>query len=505
MNYKYFSLVLILSFTLSVFSQEEANIWYFGENAGLDFNPGAPVALLEGQLVTEEGCATISDNMGNLLFYTDGITVWNRNHQIMLNGTGLNGDISSSNSAIIIPKPQVSNIYYIFTVDANAGSNGLQYSEVDISLDSGLGAITSNKNILLMTPVTEKITSVIKSGSQGYWVVAHGFNNNDFLSYSVTSIGVNSTPVISSTGSDILADVYSEGCMKISPNGQKLAMANVGLNAQLFDFNTSSGMVSNPITLSNGWEYGAYGIEFSPNSSVLYISSPIPDYGIYQYNLDAGSNTDIINSEIEISNNLVGFGQLQLATDGKIYIAKYNSTFLDVISEPNAVGVSCNYTQNAIPLNSRKSFLGLPPFIQSFFSISNIQFVNTCLGDATEFLLNDIVDSVVWDFGDPNSGINNYSTDLEPIHIFTSPGTYEVSVTATLGSDVATDYVIVIIYEQPTAAQPQDILICDDNNNGFYDFDLTTQDLDVLNGQSTSVFNVTYYASMMDLYNVSKK
>jgi len=68
-----------------MYSQKEANIWYFGENAGLDFNSGVPVALLDGQLNTREGCATISDKNGNLLFYTDGITVWNRSHKIMQN------------------------------------------------------------------------------------------------------------------------------------------------------------------------------------------------------------------------------------------------------------------------------------------------------------------------------------------------------------------------------------------------------------------------------------
>jgi hypothetical protein len=75
------------------FSQGEANIWYFGQNAGLDFNGGSPVALTNGQLATDEGCATISDTNGQLLFYTDGITVYNKNHSIMANGTGLTGHL----------------------------------------------------------------------------------------------------------------------------------------------------------------------------------------------------------------------------------------------------------------------------------------------------------------------------------------------------------------------------------------------------------------------------
>ncbi len=108
----------------------------------------------DGQLSTNEGCSSISDRFGNLLFYSDGTTVWNRNHIVMQNGNGLFGDSSSTQSAIIVPKPDDQNIYYIFTVDnALDGNNfGLNYSIIDISLDGGFGAVTE-KNINLITTV----------------------------------------------------------------------------------------------------------------------------------------------------------------------------------------------------------------------------------------------------------------------------------------------------------------------------------------------------------------
>lgn len=85
-------LVLVtLLLSCITFAQGEANIWYFGSQAGLDFSNGSPVALTDGQLNTDEGCATLSNAAGQLLFYTDGVTVYNKNHQIMLNGTGLMG------------------------------------------------------------------------------------------------------------------------------------------------------------------------------------------------------------------------------------------------------------------------------------------------------------------------------------------------------------------------------------------------------------------------------
>ena len=96
-------------------SQNQANIWYFGYNAGVDFNKPTPTPLLDGQINTEEGCAFIADANGDLLFYTDGTTVYNRIHKPLLNGTDLNGDISSTNSALIVQKPRDSDRYYLYS------------------------------------------------------------------------------------------------------------------------------------------------------------------------------------------------------------------------------------------------------------------------------------------------------------------------------------------------------------------------------------------------------
>lgn len=487
------------------FSQNEANIWYFGQNAGLDFNSGVPVPLLDGALNTDEGCTSISDSNGNLLFYTDGITVYNQNHNVMLNGTGLNGNTSSTHSAIIVPKPNDSNIYYIFTVDFQAEANGLQYSEIDMTLDSGLGGITTNKNILLYTPTTEKLTAIKSSVAEEYWVVSHKWESDEFIAYNISNAGINATPVISSTGTYVGGALEDRtiGQIKISPDGTKLAVARAqGLSeVQLFDFNASIGTVSNPLTLIdiNPDTEQVYGVEFSPNSKVLYIS--ITGNAVFQFNLEAGSSADIVNSQLPLISLPRPYGAMQLATDGKIYIAKNNQFYIDVIDNPNIVGQGCNYQFEHLYLDGRRSKLGLPPFIQTFLLIDDIQFENVCFGDTTNFSLTDTVDSATWGFDDPASGANNTSTDLVPTHVFSAPGTYEVSVNVTIGTQSTSSTTTVIIYEQPTATQPQNILMCDNDNDGFYGFDLTQNEGAILNGQSTSVFNVTYYASMMDYTN----
>ena len=159
--------------SIHVVAQRQANNWYFGDRAGLVFNRPNPQPLLDGQLEAFEGCSSMSDSDGNLLFYTNGVVVYNRNHEIMFNGENLDGDTSSTQSAIIVPKPLDPNVYYLFTLDAGTGDDGLRYSEVDMTLDGGLGGITANKNIPLAASMTEKLTGTASTVPTEYWVVGH--------------------------------------------------------------------------------------------------------------------------------------------------------------------------------------------------------------------------------------------------------------------------------------------------------------------------------------------
>ncbi len=498
------SLIILFLIIISIhsFAQKQTAFWYFGDLAGLDFNSGNPVALSDGMLATNEGCAAISNYNGNLLFYTDGSTVWNKDHEIMLNGENLNGNLSSTNSAIIIPKPDNIGIYYIFTVDDLAGANGLQYSEVDMQLDGDLGGVTSNKNILLHTPTTEKVTAVKHQNDIDWWVLSHKFNSKDFVAYLVSSSGV-SSPIISNIGTTITGNTSNTvGAMKFSPNGRKVAIANSYENreVQLFDFNDLTGALSNPITLTgfNGITGNVYGVEFSLDSKLLYVT----DFGgsLYQYNLELATPTSIINSKLEIANNISGLGALQIAPNGKIYIAREFISYLSVIDDPNVLGTGCNYRDVGISLNNRRSKLGLPPFIQSYFW-KEVTSENLCYGENTQFSIVNPEVRQVWDFDDPASGIiNNTSTLPNPVHAFTAPGTYAVKVESTnfLGESAIT-ITNVIISESPVATSPTDLIMCDDNEDGdaengiIQSFMLTDKDTEIIGGLDINQFDVLYF------------
>src|SRR5688572_8786089 len=229
--------------------QKENNIWYFGTNAGLDFNNGSPTVLINSAMATFEGTASVSASNGNLLFYTDGRSVWNKNHVTMHNGTGLMVHNSACQSVLDVLKPGTSNIYYLFTVDAieNNLQNGLRYSILDMNLAGGMGDLTA-KNIFLEHPVTERLTAVPHANNTDFWIIAHKWNSNGFSAYQLSSSGLSGSPVVSNVGSTHSGALgHAIGQLKPNKLGNKLAMAvRDGNRFELFDFNAATGVVSNP-------------------------------------------------------------------------------------------------------------------------------------------------------------------------------------------------------------------------------------------------------------------
>ena len=502
---RYFlSILFILSLSIqNIEAQKEASIWYFGYNAGVDFNSGTPVALTDGELVTKEGCATISDKNGNLLFYTDGITVWNRNHIPMPNGTGLNGDPSSSQSAIIVPKSDEPNIYYVFTVDNVGGPNGLQYNVLDMNLDSGLGDITAQKNILLRNSVSEKITAVENSNGNGVWVISKAWESDAFYTYLVDASGVNNTPVISNIGwTPAVNDKESQGYLKSSPDGSMLASTtyNQGV-VELFRFNSTTGSITDLIPLKSFFEVNwynrePYGVEFSTNNKVLYVSTK---GGIYQFDISNYDQASISASGLLITplNSLPPFlGALQMGINGKIYTTRTFRSYLNVINDPNALGMGCNYQEMAVDLGTdHLGVSGLPPFITSFFDIG-IEADNFCFGDATSFSIDTsgTITSISWGFGDGNT-----STLETPDHVYAASGNYTVNVTVNTTTGTSSDTKEIIIYDTPIANPVSDFEIC--SSSLTYEFDLSSRDSEILGSQSATDFTIAYYQTLTDAQN----
>ena len=519
--------ILFYTFLLcvsSAFSQQQAANWYFGENAGIQFAPNGDItALDDGQLNTVEGCSSISDSNGNLLFYTEGSLVYNREHNIMVNGTGLLGDLSSSQSAIVVPKPGDEDIYYIFTVGSNQSLTGLKYSIVDMTLDSGRGAIT-RKNTNLLSQCAEKIAAVLKDCETGaIWVV--GFSNitgtssngiNTFHAFEVTDTGVNATAVTSTFNELNITDL--RGYLKISPDGSKVACANIDNGLFIYDFDVTTGILSNNRRLNiSGINNQPYGAEFSPNSELLYVTASNDFFGpgddnpsahqsvLLQFDMTA---VNISNSAITLDSRNAYRSALQLGPNGKIYRTASETydrglPFLSVINNPNELGLGCDYVNNAISLGQNNSTQGLPPFIASFFTEkidiignnSETTFLPLCDGE-TFTLIADDIPGATYEWTKDRVILPETDFDL----VISESGLYNLVIDLNNGDcNRLEGEALVEYFDIPIANPASKLNLC--NADLAANIDLTVRDAEILGMQDTIIYEVHYYESQLDADN----
>lgn len=338
-------------------SKNNAKNWYFGNQAALKFENNVPIAMTNSAMFQVEGVATMSDANGNLLFYTNGITVYNRNHQIMVNGTGLLSHSSNTQAAFIVPFANNENKYYLITPDP------YYYSVVDMTLDNGNGAIEADsKNTLLTNERSEKVAGVLASNEQDIWLITYGATEKRFNVYKIDANGISATPI--SSEFDIAAGYF--GYMKISPDGTKIATANFNGTFHLYDFDKVTGQVSNQQIIEfSGGGFGSYGIEFSPNGQLIYVADHRGQNRVFQYDITLATPELIAASAVSLTQNTTALGALQLGLDNKIYVAREGGTYLGVINNPNSIGENCDYVQEGFFLEGKASNLGLPGFVAS--------------------------------------------------------------------------------------------------------------------------------------------
>ncbi len=426
--------------TIHSFAQPDQWNWYFGNNAALNFSSGSPLAVPNSAMDINEGCATVSDTAGNLLFYTNGGKVWDRNNNEMPNGFDLFGDYpynqgTTTQGALIIPKPDSAGIYYIFTTDYMGEPHGMCYTEVDMSLNGGMGDITV-KNAQLIAPACEKLCGIKHCNNHDYWVIAHGYLNNIYYAYLVNAAGVQ-PPVLTNIGSVIATISNTMGYLKASPNGTRIGAVNSGIySVQLFDFDASTGMMSNCISIAvdSGHEY--YGCSFSPNGTVFYVTSDYPGSYLYQYDITSNNAATIAASRYLV-NYTMNWGYhdaLQLGPDHKLYCTRQGH-FIDAINFPDHLGASCGYDSMAVDLGNGYCDLGLPNMMDAYSSILTLPHssftVDTLQGckPLMVFFTNTSTNatSYWWHFSEGGT-----STLTNPPHSYSHSGTYSITLVAYL-------------------------------------------------------------------------
>jgi hypothetical protein len=377
----YFALVLT---PLISFSQKEDNNWIFGVGQydlpgniyrlnHIQFtNDTFKVKLLNRNFPFFTTCSIISDSSGNLLCYTNGLNLYNKNHSLLFNGN----DFQSSSqfpygypfdrSVLILPLPD-SPLTYIM-IDGSHVDIGidiitteLRYSLIDFSLQSGNGGVTLKKVIINNSTDTLNVgllSSVRHSNGIDWWVLTTKFESNHYRKFIITGKG------IEFHDDQIIGDTVHNGLgtAVFSPSGCWYSRyLNYGKAANpdgalyLYRFDRTTGELSAPIYKHFPQPEYFGGVAFSPNSRFLYVSKFLQ---ILQYDLQA---SDILASETVVAeydgfldeNGVpTRFYGLQLAPDNKIYgnIPGFNTRYLHVIDQPNLPGAASNVIQHAIYL-----------------------------------------------------------------------------------------------------------------------------------------------------------
>ena len=325
MNNKILLLIFIFSrellFPDFLFPQGEWNNWIFGQHAGINFNAGLPVPIttVSSIFLSQFSTLTVSDSSGNLLFYGDNSTsysahIYNRNNAVMPNGDIMNGEDH------LTPQPYFpvqdlmnDSIYYIFSVfDRDPpGFIGLVYSVLDMRLDGGLGDVVPGQKSLPVpegTHASQVLTGTRHHNNKDVWIVVRNRNNSyNYLSYLITSSGIDTVPIVSQ--SSIMVDSTSQDNIhniKISPDGTKL-ICLYDTNAEFCNFNSLTGIITPlfQIKCILGQNFNAKGAEFSIDNKYLYITcnGEIPGNlttNVFQFDATKNRFNDFKQSEILI-------------------------------------------------------------------------------------------------------------------------------------------------------------------------------------------------------------
>ena len=544
--YKYLLLLIIITSTLTtstqLFAQKETYNWYFGYNSGITFMPDGQEAkfLPNGEITGKpiiSGTATLSDRNGNLLFYSDGNFVWNKNHQILRNGGGLKGHVYSSRSVIIVPKPSSNQYYYIFTIgcfemykEEPQGNyiydNGISYSIIDILADNGKGDIApDDKNIKLLDNAVDKMITINHSNKQDIWLVTYNWKDNYFYVYLLTKDGIKEERKIERPFPRFSVPVpnYAGFNLEYDFTNKKLISCDVDINSfVIYDFNPEYGLIgiNNPIVIpasDDSTLYRPYSAAISEDGSKFYGSC----YGraIIQWDLFAGDNDAIIESRTTICDtntenaNNINFGTIRKGSDNKMYIARHRSNYLAMINEPNEAGEYCNFADEGIYLEGTQSGYGLP--IMMNYNLAPCDFTgyaggnkNLCVGSDIKLGSNFDTTNLTFQWT-PAMGLDNPNI-LNPTCKIAQTTQYVLMIRDNVLECIDYDTIVVTIQPLPNIIKAGDITACknspfvigSNNNNPNYIYRWTPTDyLENPNERSTLCSvekNAIYILSILD-------
>lgn len=374
-----FLVITILLFKDGI-SQNRSNLWLLGyqpftSDCGINFNSGtADTFSIWKDLEFFATNASICDTFGEILFYTNGISINNKEHQILGNSEGFNpgqqttedslSGLTASMGAIILPHPGNADLYDIFHISGEEILDGTQtqplifrHSQIDMNLNNGLGEVSLNKKgipILNDTLVWGRISACKHSNGKDWWIITHKWNSDLFYKFLLTSDTLLG-PFEQHIGSVISID-DKFGQANFSPDGSKFAYMNRNYNFDYFLFDRCKGEFSHHTNVILPDSNSSQGIAFSSNSRFLYA---ITHNQLLQYDTWLADLTTsmILIDTIPLQGNEDDFGVPMLAPDNKIYISTYHGVdAMHVINYPDSLGSLCEFIKLGFPLPTYNAF-----------------------------------------------------------------------------------------------------------------------------------------------------
>ena len=349
-------------------------VWFLtGETSGanknffIDFRkPGTPVVTCNATVPAatgDEGTAVFTDpTTGQLLFFTDGITVYNGvNNSELANGENLFGQPSATEPALITPKyGGDGGSFYVFSanyLDDSSPTGDIYYSTIDLT-QGPAGTVTQKNTHLFNGDVGEALDMLPHANGTDFWVLTYdgAASINAFL---VSASGVSTTPVVSATG---LTGTVLRSAINHSYDYDHVVLAmNDGTTGQIATATVDrvAGTLGNVKSLVTG-DLGYHASYSGDGTKLYYVRGTQGWDGVaYQYDLTTGTETMLGGS---------GLAASKLAPDGKVYFVGVGKTALDVVNTPNAAGAAAGFVQNGLPLGGCSAAFGVPNQTASYLS-----------------------------------------------------------------------------------------------------------------------------------------
>jgi hypothetical protein len=322
---------------------------------------------------------SFSDSLGELLFYTNGVSANNGIDDIIQNGDSLNYGLYTEWEPLVAvygyPIEQgilalpcqvpgysyllhsyIDTLHYPPPTEFKFLCRKVLLTTVNMNANAGLGEVIS-KNVPVVEGVCGGDIASTKHGNgRDWWVLVQKRSTGCFWRILVDSTGAH-IQIDSTCGAPTMPN-DDKGASAFSPDGTKYAYLSYFTGLTLFDFDRCTGTLSNavnlplPILSSAGWQ--RLGVSFSPSSRFVYTSVSFEVYQFDSWAPDVFAAIDTI-AIYDGTNapNPTFFGNQQLAPDGKIYISSSNTNYVfDVIERPDEKGAACMFKPHSDTLKS---------------------------------------------------------------------------------------------------------------------------------------------------------